>query len=163
MLFSEKEPTDTVVRPRTLTVTRSIHVFSHYPRFDRCCPDSGYPRSDCIRKDLNVATSYFTADYVSIDDKGESKSAEQIRQQYGPLLRMVKVTRSRISIQTFSAQGTQASALVKQRSDLLYDKSKLVREDTFRDTWIKTAEGWRIKQSQTLSVSTTMDGRPVSN
>jgi ketosteroid isomerase-like protein len=115
------------------------------------------------RKDLNVATSYFTADYVSIDDKGESKSAEQIRQQYGPLLRMVKVTRSRISIQTFSAQGTQASALVKQRSDLLYGKSKLVREDTFRDTWIKTAEGWRIKQSQTLSVSTTMDGRPVSN
>jgi ketosteroid isomerase-like protein len=116
-----------------------------------------------MRKDLNSATSYFTPDYVSIDDKGESKNAEQIRQQYGPLLRRVKITKSRIFIQSFSAQGTQASALVKQRSDLLFGKSKIVREDTVRDTWIRTNSGWRIKQSQTLAVSTTMDGQLISN
>jgi ketosteroid isomerase-like protein len=114
------------------------------------------------RKDLNTATKYFTDDYISIDDKGESKTAEQIRQQYAPLLKRVTVTGSRITLQQFSVEGSQAMAQAKQRSDLRFGKSKIVREDTFRDTWIKTAQGWRIKQSQTLSVSTTLDGKPIS-
>lgn len=116
------------------------------------------------RKDLNGASRYFTADYVNIDDKGEAKTAAQIRQQYAPLLKRVTVTGSRISIQQFSVDGSsQATALVKQRSDLRFGQSKIVREDTYRDSWIKTAQGWRIQKSQTLSVNTTVDGQPVAN
>jgi ketosteroid isomerase-like protein len=114
------------------------------------------------RKDLNSATRYFTDDYVSIDDKGETKTAEQIRQQYAPLLKRVTVTKSSISIQSFAAEGSQAMVQAKQRSNLLFGQSKIVREDVFRDTWIKTAQGWRIKQSQTISVNTTLDGKPIS-
>jgi ketosteroid isomerase-like protein len=115
------------------------------------------------RKDLNGASRYFTPDYVNIDDKGESKTAAQIRQQYAPLLKRVTVTGSRIAIQQFNVEGSQATALVKQRSDLRFGQSKIVREDIYRDNWIKTAQGWRIQKSQTLSVSTTVDGQPVAN
>jgi ketosteroid isomerase-like protein len=113
------------------------------------------------RKDLTGATSYFTADYVNIDDQGTQKSAAELREQYEPLLRRVKVVKSRIAIQDFQAQGNRANALVKQRSDLLWGNKKIVREDTFRDSWVKTGQGWRIQRSQTLTVNTTLDGQPI--
>jgi ketosteroid isomerase-like protein len=115
------------------------------------------------RKDLTAASRYFTADYVSIDENGEAKTAAQIREQYGPLLRRVTVEGSRISIQQFNLQGQQATAQVKQRSELRFGQSKIIREDVYRDNWIKTAQGWRIQKSQSISVSTTVDGKPVSN
>jgi ketosteroid isomerase-like protein len=115
------------------------------------------------RKDLTGASRYFTSDYVNIDDKGEAKTAAQMRQQYAPLLKRVTVTGSRISIQQFNGNGSQATVLVKQRSDLRFGQSKIVREDVYRDNWIRTAQGWRIQRSQTLSVNTTVDGQPVAN
>jgi hypothetical protein len=112
------------------------------------------------RKDLNTATSYFTADYAYTDAQGVNRSASDLRDYYAPLLRPVNVTSSRISIQQFSPQNSQIQAVVKQTSNMSLGANKIVYETTSRDTWVKTSAGWRIQQSQVLSVNQTVNGRP---
>jgi SnoaL-like domain len=112
------------------------------------------------RKDLNTATSYFTSDYAYTDSQGVNKSAADLRDYYAPLLRPVNVKSSRISIQSFSAQNSQIQAVVKQTSNMSLGANKIVYETTSRDTWVKTSAGWRIQQSQVLSVNQTVNGRP---
>jgi CRISPR/Cas system-associated exonuclease Cas4 (RecB family) len=112
------------------------------------------------RKDLNTATSYFTSDYAYTDKEGVNRSAADLRDYYAPLLRPVNVTSSKISIQSFNAQNSQIEAVVKQTSNMSLGANKIVYETTSRDTWVKTAVGWRIQQSQVLSVNQTVNGRP---
>jgi CRISPR/Cas system-associated exonuclease Cas4 (RecB family) len=112
------------------------------------------------RKDLNTATSYFTSDYAYIDSQGVNRSAADLRDYYAPLLRPVNVTSSKISIQSFSPQNSQIEAVVKQTSNMRLGANKIVYETTSRDTWVKTSAGWRIQQSQVLSVNQTVNGRP---
>ena len=111
------------------------------------------------RKDLNTATSYFTSDYAYTDSQGTSLSAAGLRDYYAPLLRPVSVNSSRISIQSFNAQDSQIQAVVKQVSNMSLGANKIVYETTTRDTWVKTSAGWRIQQSQVLSVNQTVNGR----
>jgi hypothetical protein len=112
------------------------------------------------RKDLNTATSYFTSDYAYTDAQGVNRSAADLRDYYAPLLRPVNVTSSKISIQSFSPQNSQIEAVVKQTSNMRLGANKIVYETTSRDTWVKTSAGWRIQQSQVLSVNQTVNGRP---
>jgi hypothetical protein len=112
------------------------------------------------RKDLNTATSYFTADYAYTDTQGVNRNAAGLRDYYTPLLGPVNVTSSRISIQSFNAQSSQIQATVKQTSNMRLGANKIVYETTSRDTWVKTSAGWRIQQSQVLSVNQTVNGRP---
>jgi hypothetical protein len=112
------------------------------------------------KKDLDTATSYFTADYAYTDTQGVNRSASDLRDYYAPLLRPVNVTSSKISIQSFNAQNSQAQAVVKQTSNMSLGANKIVYETTSRDTWVKTSAGWRIQQSQVLSVNQTVNGRP---
>jgi CRISPR/Cas system-associated exonuclease Cas4 (RecB family) len=112
------------------------------------------------RKDLNTATSYFTADYANTDTQGINRTAADLREFYAPLLRPVNVTSSRISIQSFNAQSSQAQAVVKQTSNMSLGANKIVYETTSRDTWVKTSAGWRIQQSQILKVNQTVNGQP---
>jgi hypothetical protein len=111
------------------------------------------------RKDLNTATSYFTSDYAYTDSNGVNRSAADLRDYYAPLLRPVNVTSSKISIQSFSPQNSQIQAVVKQTSNMSLGANKIVYETTSRDTWVKTSSGWRIQQSQVLSVNQTVNGK----
>jgi ketosteroid isomerase-like protein len=113
------------------------------------------------RKDINAATSYFTDDYVNTSAQGTTRTAAELRDYYKPLLRPVKVNSSRISIQSFSADGNQAQVVAKQISKMTLGSKKVVSESTSRDTWVRTSAGWRIQQSTELSVNNTIDGQPV--
>jgi ketosteroid isomerase-like protein len=116
------------------------------------------------RKDIRAATSYFTDDYVNTDAQGTTRSAAELREFYGPQLSSVKLSSTEISIQSFNAQGNQVEVVAKQLSKgTVLGNRKLVAASTFRDTWVRTAAGWRIQQSQQLSVNNTLDGRPISN
>jgi ketosteroid isomerase-like protein len=115
------------------------------------------------RKDVQTATSYFTDDYVSTGAKGNTRSAAELRDYYTPLLRQVKINSSTITIKSFTAQGNQVQVVAKQRSNMSFGSNKIVAESTFRDTWVKTASGWRIQQNQVLSESNTLNGKPVES
>jgi hypothetical protein len=111
------------------------------------------------RKDLNTATSYFTSDYAYTDTQGVNRSASDLRDYYAPLLNPVNVTSSKISIQQFNAQNNQVQTVVKQTSNMSLGANKIVYETTSRDTWVKTSAGWRIQQSQVISVNQTVNGK----
>jgi Domain of unknown function (DUF4440) len=115
------------------------------------------------RKDVRAATSYCADDYVGTTAQGTTRTVSELRDYYTPLLRQVKVNSSRISIQSFNFQGNQAEVVAQQRSNMVLGSNKIVAESTFRDTWVKTAAGWRIQQSQVLSENNTVNGKPVSN
>jgi ketosteroid isomerase-like protein len=116
------------------------------------------------RKDIRAVTSFFTDDYVNTDSQGTARSAAELREFYGPQLSSVKITSTDISIQSFSTQGNQAEVVARQLSKgTILGNRKLVAVSTFRDTWVRTAAGWRIQQSQQLSVNNTLDGRTISN
>lgn len=119
--------------------------------------------SAIIRKDVTSATSYFTSDYVGIDDKGTQRNASEMRQYYSSIMPApVKVVKNQISIQGFTATGNNANVLIKQRADLTFGKSKIVSQNTYKDLWVKTPLGWRLKQSQNTNSMTTMNGKPIS-
>jgi predicted SnoaL-like aldol condensation-catalyzing enzyme len=115
------------------------------------------------RKDVKSATSYCTDDYVSTTTQGTTRSATELRDYYTPLLRQVKVSSSKITIQSFTAQGNEVEVVAKQRSNMTFGSNKIVAESTFRDTWVKTASGWRIQRNTMLSENNTVNGKPVSN
>jgi ketosteroid isomerase-like protein len=115
------------------------------------------------RKDVQTATSYCTDDYVSTGAKGNTRSAAELRDYYTPLLRQVKVNSSTITIKSFTAQGNQVQVVAKQRSNMSFGSNKIVAESTFRDTWVKTAAGWRIQQNTIISESNTLNGKPVES
>jgi hypothetical protein len=120
--------------------------------------------SAILRKDIKSATSFFTSDYVGIDNKGTQRNAGEMRQYYSSLIPApVKVVKNQIAIQDFSADSTSANVLVKQRSDLTFGKSKIVSQNTYKDLWVKTVQGWRLKQSQNTDSSTTINGKPAAN
>ncbi len=119
--------------------------------------------SAIIRKDVKSATSYFTSDYIGIDDKGTQRTAGEMRQYYSSIMPApVKVVKNQIAIQDFSADSISANVLIKQRADLTFGKSKIVSQNTYKDLWVKTPQGWRLKQSQNTNSMTTINGKPVS-
>ncbi len=120
--------------------------------------------SAIIRKDVVSATSYFTSDYVGTDNKGTQRTAGEMRQYYSSIMPApVKVVKNQISIQNFSANGSSANVVVKQKADLTFGKSKIVSQNTYKDLWIKTPQGWRLKQSQNTNSLTTMNGKPIAS
>ncbi len=120
--------------------------------------------SAILRKDITSATSYFTSDYVGIDDQGNQRTAVEMRKYYSSIMPApVKVVKNQIAIQDFSANSNSANVLIKQRADLTFGSNKIVSQNTYRDLWVKTPQGWRLKQSKNTQSSTTINGKPVAN
>lgn len=116
-----------------------------------------------IRKDVNIATSYFTSDYIGIDNKGTQRTAGEMRQYYSSMMPApVKVVKNQITIQNFSADSNNANVLIQQRADLTLGRSKIVSQNTYQDLWVRTSQGWRLKQSQNTNSQTTMNGKPIA-
>jgi hypothetical protein len=113
-------------------------------------------------KNVGKATSYFASGYVNTNSQGVSRSAADLRDYYTPLLRPVTVSSSQIFIQSFSAEGNQAEVVAKQVSNMKLGTNKIVYETTSRDTWVRTSAGWRIQESQEISVNNTVNGRPAN-
>jgi ketosteroid isomerase-like protein len=120
--------------------------------------------SAITRKDVRSATSYFTNDYVGIDNKGNRRNAEEMRQYYSSIMpAQVKIVKNQIAIQDFNTNSNVAQVVIKQRADLTFGSSKIVSQNTYQDLWVKTPQGWRLKQSQNTSSSTTLNGKPISS
>jgi hypothetical protein len=86
-----------------------------------------------------------------------------MRQYYSSIMPApVKVVKNQIVIQNFSADSNNANVLIQQRADLTFGKSKIVSQNTYKDLWVRTPQGWRLKQSQNTNSSTTMNGKPVA-
>jgi ketosteroid isomerase-like protein len=78
-----------------------------------------------------------------------------------------KVTDYTTRIRSVSAEGDEAVALVEENvstafSDETGTTHQRVQANTAQVTWVRTADGWRIRRSEYLSAKMTVDGVPVT-
>ncbi len=116
-----------------------------------------------IRKDIKLATTYFTTDYVRIDPKGDRQTLEEFRTHYKDLfarfnidLTSNKATIKKISIDT---DGTIDVAIEQRTEGTIAKFNKIAIYQTSTDRWMKTPQGWRLKQSKIETDRTTFNGK----
>ena len=108
--------------------------------------------------DLNRFMTYFTPDYTVVDEKGQKFTKEQTRKQYADQLRQIKTMQSRYTVGGVSAAPGGVLVEMRMHSSGVGEKRILFAkfhadftDDLWvRDTWVNTAQGWRLKARQTL-------------
>ena len=115
-----------------------------------------------IRKDIKAATAYFTPDYVSINEKGETQNLAEFRTHYDNLFTRfnISLTANKTTIKslTIKPQGIDV-AIVQRTEGTIAGFNKIVIDQTSNNTWLKTPQGWRLKQSKILTNKTTFNGK----
>jgi ketosteroid isomerase-like protein len=115
-----------------------------------------------IRKDVKGATAYFTPDYVSINKKGEKQNLEEFRSHYNTILNRfnIKLTSNKASIKDISVDASGISVSLGQHTEgTMIGGNKIVIDQSSKDLWTKTPQGWRLKQSKILTSQTKFNGK----
>lgn len=110
------------------------------------------------RHDLTRFMSYFTPDYIDIDEKGDRLSKEQTRRGYQQQLGQIKTMQSHYAIQSLTPTVGGTLVEMKMHTDGIGEKrilfAKLHANFTddlwVRDLWVNTPQGWRLQHRQTL-------------
>jgi ketosteroid isomerase-like protein len=114
-----------------------------------------------IRKDINAATADFTPDFVNITPDGEKQNLAQFRKHYSDLFSRfnIKMTANKTTIKEIAIKPTGAEVTIAQRTEAKVLGNKLEIDQTSRNFWLKTAQGWRLQQSRILTNQTTFNGK----
>jgi hypothetical protein len=115
-----------------------------------------------VRKDIQGATALFTPDYVSISPKGEKQTLAEFREHYNNLFTRfnIKLTSNKATIKTIDSSANGIDVAIEQKTEgTIAGFNKLVINQTSRDSWLKTPQGWRLKQSKILTSQTTFNGQ----
>ncbi len=118
-------------------------------------------------KDAVGSYAFRTPDFIGTDEKGRHETtAQQIADARGTFA-IVGQIKTSTTIEKFVLNGpTEATVTVLGRISgiALQTKShaRLVVDQTSRDVWVKTPQGWRQKSTQDLFNKTTIDGKPIS-
>jgi ketosteroid isomerase-like protein len=115
-----------------------------------------------IRKDIKGATALFTPDYVSISPEGEKQTLSEFRKHYDNLFNRfnIKLTSNRTTIKNIDLNSNSADVAIEQNTEgTIAGFNKIVINQTSRNLWIKTPQGWRLKESKILTNQTTFNGQ----
>jgi ketosteroid isomerase-like protein len=125
---------------------------------------SNYDRINAafVRKDIKGATAYFTPDYVSINKKGEKQNLEEFRSHYDTVLNRfsIKLTSNKATIKSISVNPNGIDVAMGQHTEgTMIGGNKIVIDQTSKDFWSKTPQGWRLKQTRILTNQTKFNGK----
>jgi ketosteroid isomerase-like protein len=115
-----------------------------------------------LRKDIKGATALFTPDYVSISPEGEKKTLAEFREHYDNLFTRfnIKLTSNKTTIKNIDINPTGADVAIEQKTEgTIAGFNKIVINQTSRNFWLKTPQGWRLKESKILTNKTTFNGQ----
>jgi ketosteroid isomerase-like protein len=115
-----------------------------------------------LRKDIKGATAYFTPDYVNINQKGEKQNLEEFRTHYDNLFSRfnIKLTSNKATIKNIAVNSSGIEVAIDQRTEgTIAGFNKIVISQTSTDRWMKTPQGWRLKQSKIITNQTTFNGK----
>ena len=111
------------------------------------------------RHDLPRFMSYFTDDYIDVDEKGTHLGKEQTRRGYREQLGQMKNIQSRYTLQSLTP-APAGGLLVEMKMHawgvgekrILFAKLHGAFTDDLwvRDLWVPTPQGWRLQRRQTL-------------
>jgi ketosteroid isomerase-like protein len=115
-----------------------------------------------VRKDIKGATALFTQDYVSISPEGTKQTLEEFQTHYDNLFNRfnIKLTSNKTVIKDIVVNGNGIDVAIEQRTEgTIAGSNKLVIDQTSRNLWLKTPQGWRLKESKILTNQTTFNGK----
>ena len=115
-----------------------------------------------VRKDIKGATAYFSSDYVSISPKGEKQTLEEFRTHYDNLFNRfnIKLTSNKATIKNLVVKPEGIDVAIEQRTEgTIAGFNKIIINQTSSDRWMKTPQGWRLKQSKIITNQTTFNGK----
>ena len=115
-----------------------------------------------IRKDIKGATALFTTDYISINPAGEQQTLTEFREHYNNLFTRfnIQLTSNQATIKTIDTSTGGLDVAIEQKTEgTIAGFNKIVINQTSRDSWLKTPQGWRLKRSKILTNQTTFNGQ----
>lgn len=120
-----------------------------------------------IKKDLKSTFSLLTPDAKFIEVGGQTRTHEQMHQMMEQMLSTMTISKATNTIDKLKVTGETAIAEVTLKSSgAMKGEDKKTHTVGYisksRDTWTKTAEGWKLKQIVAVSENMTMDGKPVN-
>ena len=110
------------------------------------------------RRDLPSMMSYFTTDYIDIDEKGVWRGKDQERSDYEKRLGQIKTIQSRYTIDSLTPTATGILVEMHLHSSGIGEKRVLfaklhgafTNDLRVRDLWMNTPQGWRLQHRQTI-------------
>jgi len=115
-----------------------------------------------IRQDIKGATALFTPDYILINPEGEKQTLAEFREHYGNLFTRfnVKLISNKATIKNIDVNASGIDVAIEQKTEgTIAGFNKIVINQTSRDLWLKTPQGWRLKQSKILTSQITFNGQ----
>jgi ketosteroid isomerase-like protein len=115
-----------------------------------------------VRRDIKAATALFTPDYVSINPGGEKQNLTEFREHYNNLFTRfnIKLTSNKATIKNIDVNASGVDVAIEQKTEgTVAGFNKIVIDQTSRDSWLKTPQGWRLKESKILTSKTTFNGQ----
>jgi ketosteroid isomerase-like protein len=115
-----------------------------------------------VRRDIKGATALFTPDYVSINPEGEKQNLAEFREHYNNLFTRfnIKLTSNKATIKNIDVNASGVDVAIEQKTEgTVAGFNKITIDQTSRDSWLKTPQGWRLKESKILTSKTTFNGQ----
>ena len=115
-----------------------------------------------VRRDIKGATALFTPDYVSINPEGGKQNLTEFREHYNNLFTRfnIKLTSNKATIKNIDVKASGIDVAIEQKTEgTVAGFNKIVIDQTSRDSWLKTPQGWRLKESKILTSKTTFNGQ----
>ncbi len=115
-----------------------------------------------VRRDIKGATALFTPDYVSINPEGGKQNLTEFREHYNNLFTRfnIKLTSNKATIKNIDVNASGVDVAIEQKTEgTVAGFNKIIINQTSRDSWLKTPQGWRLKESKILTSKTTFNGQ----
>jgi ketosteroid isomerase-like protein len=115
-----------------------------------------------LRKDIQGATALFAPDYVSISPEGQKQTLAEFREHYDNLFNRfnIKLTSNKTTIKNIDVNSTGVNVAIEQKTEgTVAGFNKIVINQTSSNLWLKTPQGWRLKESKILTSQTTFNGQ----
>lgn len=113
--------------------------------------------AEAMQRNADALYDYNSEDYTEIDTKGHVHDAADGRQELSEVLGAVDSIKAVTTIEGFTGTDTEATVTIKDhavigmRNNANGRAIKLTVNDTARDHWIKTDDGWRRTRTRVLS------------
>ncbi len=123
-----------------------------------------------MRRDGNKLAQYFlnmtTPNFAYRDAKGRGLNRNKLVAQLKAQMKMVKAfKRSGNKVAAFGLQGRVAKVRVVSDFAMVFPNGKktvsVVGQSTTTDTWVKGANGWKLKSIRTLKENVKYNGKPM--
>jgi ketosteroid isomerase-like protein len=160
--FTKNSPIATVILSVAIVAIAPAHADANSKIQPQIQTNYNQINAAFVRRDIQGATALFTPDYVSINPEGEKQTLAEFREHYSNLFARfnIKLTSNKATIKTIAVNSSGLDVAIEQKTEgTIAGFNKIIINQTSRDSWLKTPQGWRLKQTKILTSQTTFNGK----